>query len=306
MSENKTETDLTKKFLKSSIEGQKQLMKFGESLAIQKQIDDRRLDKDEKINKYIQDIGINLPEGLKSQDYTNSMRDFYESNKTFIEKYKIIKTFVTSPKDYDEKKILDDMMNLYYGYKLKEQFRKKIEKELEKEKESHARTQENYNDVAIESSEHEDTIDKLEFIKYKYECIIIGTLLLLFISNVILSIYLYKGPTLLYNDTISFCCNIGYCIYLCWSFLKIIIDFSISLYTDVPEYVRCIYLIIILSMSVFIYKYDISFSMILDKSEEMFNNTIKVSRERLVNCKDFIKNRYILLFSSSEKNKKKG
>ena len=200
---------------------------------------------------------------------------------------------------------VDDMMNLYYGYKLKEQFRKKIEKELEKEKESHARTQENYNDVAIESSEHEDTIDKLEFIKYKYECIIIGTLLLLFISNVILSIYLYKGPTLLYNDTISFCCNIGYCIYLCWSFLKIIIDFSISLYTDVPEYVRCIYLIIILSMSVFIYKYDISFSMILEKSEEMFNNIIKVSLERLVNCKDFIKNRYILLFSSSEKNKKK-
>lgn len=45
-------TEAEKKFLKSSLEGQKQFMKFGESLAIQKQIDERRIDKDEKIGKY--------------------------------------------------------------------------------------------------------------------------------------------------------------------------------------------------------------------------------------------------------------
>ena len=43
-------------FMKSSLEGQKQLMKFGESLAIQKKIDDNRLDKDKNISLYLEDL----------------------------------------------------------------------------------------------------------------------------------------------------------------------------------------------------------------------------------------------------------
>jgi hypothetical protein len=294
------------KLLKSSIEGQNQLMKFGESLAIQKQVDERRLDKDKKISEYIQDIGIKLPEGLKNQDYINSMRDFCESNKTFTEKYRTVQTFVTSVKEFDEKKVLDDLMNLFYGYKLKEQFRKKIEKDLEKEKESHNKTQENYNDLAIESNEHEDNIEKLEYTKYKYECIIIVTVSCLIISNLILTIYLYRGPTSLYEDTLSLFRNIGYFTYLCWSFLKSIIDFSISLYTDVPESVRCIYVITILTMYISIYKYDISFSMFLEKFKEIIYKMNIVSRERFFNFKNYIKNKYFLIYSYFKSDKKTG
>ena len=280
MSDNKT--DAEKKLLKSSLEGQKQLMKFGESLAIQKQIDERRIDKDEKIGKYIENLEIVIPEGLKNQDYINSMRDFYESNKTFIEKYRTVQTFVTSPKDYDEKKILEDMMNLYYGYKLKEQFRKKIEKELEKEKESHKKTQDSFNDLAIECSDREEDIEKLELIKYKYECIMIGLVTLLFISNLVLSIYLHYGPESLYDDTLALSYNIGYCFFLIWLMVKNIIDFTISMYTDVPEYVRCLYFITVIILSVLAYYHKISFGMVQDNFLEGFNFVVNLSKKLLI------------------------
>ncbi len=276
-------TEAEKKFLKSSLEGQKQLMKFGESLAIQKQIDERRIDKDEKIGKYIVELDIVIPEGLKNQDYINSMRDFYESNKTFIEKYRTVQTFVTAPRDYDEKKILEDIMNLYYGYRLKEQFRKKIEKELEKEKESHKKTQESFNEIAIECSDNEEDIEKLELIKYKYECIIIGLVALLIISNLVLSIYLHYGPESLYQDTLTLCYNIGYSFLIIWGFIKNIIDFTISMYTDVPEYVRFIYFIIIIILSVLTYVYNISFSLIKDNFFDRSSYVLSFSKKLVVN-----------------------
>ena len=58
--ENTSRAD--KIFMKSSLEGQKQLMKFGESLAIKKQIDDNRIEKDKKISEYIEIINISIPE----------------------------------------------------------------------------------------------------------------------------------------------------------------------------------------------------------------------------------------------------
>ena len=247
-------------FLKSSLEGQKQLMKFGESLAIQKQIDENRLDKDKKIEEYIGTLEISIPDGLKNQNYINSMRDFYEENNSYIERYKQNKIAQNSfsSKEFDEKKIIEDIMHLYYGYKLKESFRKKLERELEKEKSAHKKTQESFNELAIESSEHEDTIDKLEELKFFTYIAIYVLFALLVISNSILSVYLFYGPDALYNDSIIFFNNVVLGMYMIWYFMKFIIEGFISLYTDVPEYVRGIYFVIGLTLSTLVYYYKIS------------------------------------------------
>tara|TARA_B100001248_G_scaffold262336_1_gene257609 strand:- start:3154 stop:4044 length:891 start_codon:yes stop_codon:yes gene_type:complete len=275
-------------FMKSSLEGQKQLMKFGESLAIQKKIDDNRLDKDKNISLYLEDLKIVIPEGLKDQNYINSLRDFYESNNNFIKRYKDKsngeETWQNSfsSKELNEKKILEDVMHLYYGYKLKEQFRKKLEKELEKEKEAHKQTQESFNELAIESSEHEDKIDNLEIFKFYSLCAVYSLLGLLILTNTILSIYLFFGPEALYNDTAIFFKNVANGMYLLWATFIGIIDILISLYTDVPEYVRGLYFLVITTLSTLVYVYKISFEM-------MF--------EYLANCKDMFINIMIKLKS---------
>jgi len=275
-------------FMKSSLEGQKQLMKFGESLAIQKKIDDNRLDKDKNISLYLEDLKIVIPEGLKDQNYINSLRDFYESNNNFIKRYKDKNSGEEtwqnsfSSKELNEKKILEDVMHLYYGYRLKEQFRKKLEKELEKEKKAHKQTQESFNELAIESSGYEDKIDNLEIFKFYSLCAVYSLFGLLILTNTILSIYLFFGPEALYNDTAIFFKSIAHCMYLIWTMFIGIIDILISLYTDVPEYVRGLYFLVITTLSTLVYVYRISFDM-------MF--------EYLVNCKDVIINSMIKLRS---------
>ena len=256
--ENTSRAD--KIFMKSSLEGQKQLMKFGESLAIKKQIDDNRIEKDKKISEYIEIINISIPEGLKNQNYQNSIRDFKELNANFSDKYKIgFEMGIANYQKLDQDKINDDILHLFYGYKLKETFRKRLEKELEAEKKSHEVTQKSFNDLAIESNDLEDTIDKLQ--NYNFY-LINGIYILLFLlisSNMILSFYLFFGPERLYNDTLVVIFNMKYLFLLFMSLIVKTIDFILYPFIYGSEHFKALCFTIIGLISIITYKYNMSF-----------------------------------------------
>lgn len=207
-SDNKSKEESKPKNI-STLEGQKQLLDLGKQIQNLENIETLRKEKIRSIDTYIlQNIRIELPEGIKNDNYSNSVRNIMEINKDKIISIKNddIKPdesgliFGLSTKKIDEEKIKNDIINLYYGYRLNKYFIKKLESKLDEEKKFFKDLQQSYIDVSKESVVNEEYIDKLE--KKLNDGLKLGTGLISLLSflNVIFYYYIYKGPVKLNND----------------------------------------------------------------------------------------------------------
>jgi len=207
---DKPTDSIQQKIDSSLLDGQDQLIKLGETRFKQEQLYKIRRDKEDNIELYINNLNLNIPRNIKSESYKTAMHMCKESNKNFANKYekKIITTdlidFGTDSTiiNFNKELILDDILHLYYAYKLSKLNCKKLEQENVKEKEAHVDTQESYDDLCKESIELEESLDNIhnDFNIYKENTRIIFIINILLI--ILLSIYLFFGPTKLYNDII--------------------------------------------------------------------------------------------------------
>ena len=243
--DEKPTESIQKKINSATFEGQKELIKLGETRIIQHQIEDIRKIKEDETNNYIVDLELIIPKNIKFESYTNTMRMFKEENKDFVTKYecKTVTTDLinfgnepTTVVKFNKEMVLDDLVHLYYGFKLAKLNIKKLEKEVEIEKESHKDTQESYNDLSKESINLEEELEDLDnrFNTYKENTIFLFCINIIIILT--LGVYLFFGPSKLYNDILF----INYELYN--FILKIIITFDSSLtyIFDLPNFVKLV------------------------------------------------------------------
>ena len=303
---NKKSEDILKA---SSIEGQKQLMKFGENMALNKQIEEIRNEKEEKLQEYItnmEDI-LEIPKALKKESYSNSIRNFCDVNSNFVkERYyknnidnKLNSTNFSSTNFgqvncIDEKLILNDIVNLYYAFRLKEIFRKRLLSEIDKDKKQLKSFKEDYNDLVKENNSLEDSIELYEKNIFKIRILMYVLIITNIITGTLFSFYINRGSSLLYEDFIKFSIALKDVLYL---FLKIItgtIHYVLSMYTDVPEYVRSIYLLVIFTVGSLIYLNKLSVNSVsIHISNNLYNirenvlywiyNNINIMKSYIVN-----------------------
>ena len=185
--------------LGKSLEGQKQLIELGKTIQAKKEIEEIRCQKENEIESYINELEFKFPEGLKKDNYQNSLRNIIFENKKFPERYlNSINTFNSS--NFKDDILIQDFANLYYGYKLARMRKKNLEKEIESKNKDLADFKETYNDLAKECSDYEDENEKLleKVVTFTHILIYISSLLIA--SNVALIIYVFLGPDRLISD----------------------------------------------------------------------------------------------------------
>ena len=185
--------------LGKSLEGQKQLIELGKTIQAKKEIEEIRCQKENEIENYINELEFKFPEGLKKDNYQNSLRNIIFENKKFPERYlSSINTFNSS--NFKDDILIQDFANLYYGYKLARMRKKNLEKEIESKNKDLADFKETYSDLAKECSDYEDENEKLleKVVTFTHILIYISSILIA--SNVTLIIYVFLGPDRLISD----------------------------------------------------------------------------------------------------------
>ena len=185
--------------LGKSLEGQKQLIELGKTIQAKKEIEEIRCQKENEIENYINELEFKFPEGLKKDNYQNSLRNIIFENKKFPERYlSSINTFNSS--NFKDDILIQDFANLYYGYKLARMRKKNLEKEIESKNKDLADFKETYNDLAKECSDYEDENEKLleKVVTFTHILIYISSILIA--TNVTLIIYVFLGPDRLISD----------------------------------------------------------------------------------------------------------
>lgn len=185
--------------LGKSLEGQKQLIELGKTLQAKKEIEEIRCLKENEIDNYITKLDFKFPEGIKKDNYQNSIRNIIFENKTFSDKYfNSVNTFNSN--NFKNDIIIEDFANLYYGYKLARMRKKNLEKDIESKNKDLSDFKETYNDLAKECSDYEDENEKLleKVTTLTHFLIYISSFLIA--SNITLIIYVFLGPDKLISD----------------------------------------------------------------------------------------------------------
>ncbi len=198
------------KYNTSTLEGQKQLIDLGKTLENARELEQIRSQKEKDLDEYLKEIKINIPEGSKKDNYTNTIRNMIFENKDFLNRY--IKNEFS--KSYDEDLLLNDIVNLYCGYRIAKMRKRNLTNELEKNKIEIKDLRETYDDLSKECIENEELVDKLteKLIFYKFASIYLSAVLIL--SNFILITYVFLGPEKLKDDTTYLINGIGYTVLL--------------------------------------------------------------------------------------------
>ena len=185
---------------------QKQLIDLGEVIQKRKQIETLRLEKKEKVDEYIaQNLNIKIPEDAKNDNYHNMLRNTLDENKDLLEKYKLknenqLGTFTGVVEKFNEDELKNDLVNLYYGYKLTKLFLKLKEKDLEISKKSEKDIQEEYDSLVEESTKIEDENDKSFNQIENLTMLLVGLVFSHILSSLILLYYVYNGPDLMHSN----------------------------------------------------------------------------------------------------------
>ena len=192
---------------------QKQLIDLGEVIQKRKQIETLRLEKKEKVDEYIsQNLNIKIPEDAKNDNYHNMLRNTLDENKDLLEKYKLknenqLGTFTGVVEKFNEDELKNDLVNLYYGYKLTKLFLKLKEKDLEKSKEIEKEIKVDYDNLVKESCDTEEDLDVANITISNLKKLIVFLTVTFFLTNILLLYYVYQGPEVMHS-------NINYTIYV--------------------------------------------------------------------------------------------
>ena len=185
-----------------SIEGQLQLIDHGKKLKEKEDLENLRCEKESELDKYIEDLNFLIPDGIKTDNYQNSIMNFSIKNEEFIKKYEFSYGF--NNKNTESKLLLTDLSNLFYGYKLARMRKKNLEKEIESKNKELLDFKETYKDLTTECISYEEENDKLLEKIITYKNYIIYLSLILILSNITLTFYIFLGPKKLHQDVILF------------------------------------------------------------------------------------------------------
>ncbi len=293
MTEKSSLSDKSKKIIESaSIAGQKQLMQFGESILLKKQIEANRKEKEELIDDYIsKNFEIKLPKGLKDDNYNNAIRNLIEANKEdLLKRYEkevqlfgneLLKT-VQSKNDI----VIKDFINIYYGYRLLKSRLKKVSEQLVKEKKATLDLQDLYNEDSAAGIEMEDKIENLEYNIHTFKLLIYFLIFVNIFSTVVLGTYLFLGPNALYNDTIY----IANCIYSLGVTILSFFDKLFNYIFHLPNSIKFLFLL----------KGAVSYYLLKNKKDELIALQSNYSKNILKNIRDVIGNLRIKYFKKKE------
>lgn len=184
------------KYNTSTLEGQKQLIDLGKTLENTRELEEIRNQKEIDLDEYLNVIKIKIPEGSKKDNYTNTIRNMIYENKDFLNRY--IKNEFS--KSYDEDLLLNDIINLYCGYRISKMRKKKLKNELERNKIEIKDMKETYEDLSKECIENEEQVDMLAEKVIFFRLATLHLCGALIVSNVILMTYVFLGPERLVDD----------------------------------------------------------------------------------------------------------